>query len=172
MQNENMIIPDDMEQAAKIAIAMEEEGYKIYTEAANKSKNPLGKATFTAIAEKELMHKREIEAYYKKIKGESLDSSKTVKSDILKEIRNSLAKITDLESDLISSYEIAMDMERTGYDFYKKISEKTTDSDAKKLFEFLAFEENIHYEIFQDTYLYLSNPSEWFEKEEKWLVEG
>ncbi len=181
MANECKFDAQNLEAAAKTAIGMEEEGYSLYTEAAGRSKNPLGRTTLLAIAEKELMHKREIQKFYnhltgKEVKelpsGEKTKLSDCLKSEVLSGIKQELKAGAGLESDLLKTYELAMEMEKSGYAFYSDIAAKTDDPAAKKLFEFLAKEENSHYEMFQDTYLYLSNPSEWFKKEEKWLVEG
>ncbi len=174
-------VHEDLAKAAKTAIGMEEEGYSIYINAAKKSKNPLGSATLRAIAEKELLHKKAIENFYSALTGMPAERlsftedrlwSSRIKTEVLAGIKSSLDKLSDSDQDLLKAYEISMRMEKEGYDFYNKIASGTDNEDAKKLFSFLAKEENMHYEILQDTHLYLSDPSEWFHKEEKWLVEG
>ncbi|MEK7376451.1 MAG: ferritin family protein [Candidatus Margulisiibacteriota bacterium] len=171
----------DLEKAAKTAIFLEEEGYAIYTKGANNSKNVLGSSTLMAIAEKELMHKKAIQNFYARITGKEFNASsdwentkwsEKLKTQVLDSIKASLEKSVAPEKELLNAYEAGMELERKGYDFYKKISDETDDAAAKKLFAFLAKEENIHYDLLQDTHLYLSNPSEWFHKEENWLVEG
>ncbi len=174
-------IHEDLAKAAAAAIEMEEEGYSIYIKAAERASNPLGASTLRAIAEKELLHKKTIEDFYAGLTGGKrytasfaegeLWSSK-LRSEILRNIKDSLDKLSGNDQDLIRVYEISMDMEKQGHNFYRNISANTDNEDAKKLFDFLAREENEHYEILQDTHLYLSSPSEWFKKEEKWLVEG
>lgn len=177
----NKLNIDDLAKAAKTAIAMEEEGYSIYMKAAAKSNNPLGKATLKAIAEKELLHKKAIEDFYSGLTGTSVKKisfsapqlwSSGLRSEILKSIRDSLDKLSGSDEDLLKAYEISMVMEKKGYDFYSTIAASAGDENAKQLFSFLAKEENSHYELLQETHLYLSDPSEWFHKEEKWLVEG
>ncbi len=171
----------DLAQAAKTAISMEEEGYAAYTAAASKTSNALGKSTLLAIAEKELMHKAEIEKFYNKVTGKALTgslvkpdmaASEKIRKDILKNIKEDLKTIAELEGDLAKTYQISMEMESKGYDFYKSVAIETDNVEAKNLFNFLAKEENLHFELLQDTFLYLTAPAEWFEKEEKWLVEG
>lgn len=171
----------DLAKAARTAIDMEDEGYAAYTSAAKKCANTLGRSTLQAIADKELFHKAEIEKFLLKITGKSATGSavkpdtklsEMLKSEILNMIKDDLKNIATLENDLTKTYEIAMGMETKGYDFYKKICEKTDDPEARDLFTFLMKEENMHYELLQDTYLYLTAPAQWFEKEEKWLVEG
>lgn len=172
---------NDLEKAVKTSILLEEEGYAIYSKAAKNSKNVLGSTTLRAIAEKELMHKKAIEEFYSKLTGKDFDAlsisgneqwSEKLKTEVLNSIKASLEKSVAPEKELLNAYEVGMDLERKGYDFYKKVSDETGDAGAKKLFAFLAKEENIHYGLLQDTHLYLSNPAEWFHKEEKWLVEG
>ena len=171
----------DLEQAAKTAIKMEEDGYAAYMSAANKSSNKLGKSTLTAIAEKELMHKAEIEKFVNKLTKKTIagsnvtpdqKASEFIKTEIIAKIKNDLKSISELEGDLSKTYEISMGLETKGYEFYINIANNTDNQDAKNLFLFLAKEENLHYELLEDTHLYLTNPSAWFEKEEKWIVEG
>lgn len=174
-------ISKDLEDAAKAAIEMEEEGYKIYVSAAEKTNNMLGKKTFQAIAEKELLHKAAIEKFYQAFTGaatvkfnfnEANQWSKRVKNEVLNGIKDEINKTYADDGSLLKAYEITMGMEKKSYDLYKKLSEETDDTEAKKLFSYLSKEEDIHYQILEDTHLYLSNPSEWFHKEERWLVEG
>jgi len=171
----------DLEKAAKIAIQMEDEGYAIYVKAAKKTKNPLGRSTLQAIADKEVLHKKAIENFYNKLTGKKYDGalieentqwSGKLKSEVLNDIKDEIGKRSPEETDLSKSYDISMDLERKGYDFYKNIANTTDNQQAKDLFNYLAKEENLHFELLQDTHLYLSKPAEWFNKEEKWLVEG
>ena len=172
---------NDLEKAAKTSILLEEEGYALYMKAANSSKNALGSATLKAIADKELMHIRAIENFYSQVTGkdhdkaletDNLDWSEKLKTEVLNDIKASLEKSVAPEKELLNAYEVGMDLEKKGYDFYKKIADDTNNPAAKKLFDFLAKEESLHYDLLEDTHLYLSNPAEWFHKEEKWLVEG
>lgn len=181
MSKEIKFISQDLSDAAKTALRMEDEGYAIYVEAAKKTKNPLGRSTLNAIAGKELIHKQAIEDFYKRITGSDVEVIKLnfdslwsarLKTEILNGIKDSLKNITGTESDLLKAYEVSMEMEKKGFKFYQKIVNETDDPEAKKLFSFLEKEENTHYDLLQDTFLYLNNPSEWFHKEEKWLVEG
>lgn len=173
-------ISKELSDAAKAAMDMEDEGYAVYVEAANRSKNPLGKATLLAIAEKEKLHKRAIEELYLKMTGSpvphepagNLMFSEKIKAEILSSIRASLEKGQGIETELINAYEVSMELEKKSHDFYRKTADETEDQEAKDLFLSLAKEENAHFEILQDTYLYLNDPAEWFHKEEKWLVEG
>lgn len=174
-------VDKDLATAAEAAIGMEEEGYSIYMKAAERSKNVLGTSTLKAIAEKELLHKKAIEDFYSGLTGTKANRisfaggqlwSSKLKSEIMIGIKDSLNKLSGSDEDLLKTYEISMEMEKKGYDFYNNIALSTDNEEAKKLFSFLAKEENSHFEILQDTHLYLSNPAEWFHKEERWLVEG
>ncbi|MCX5749439.1 MAG: ferritin family protein [Candidatus Saganbacteria bacterium] len=173
-------ISKELTDAAKTAINMEDEGYAIYVEAAKKSSNPLGKATLQAIAGKELLHKKAIEEFYAKMTGAQISpadenttkDSEKIKTEILNDIKTSLDNKAPTENELLHAYEISMELEKKGFDFYKKVAEDTEDPAAKSLFAFLSKEENSHFDILQDTYLYLNDPAQWFHKEEKWLVEG
>lgn len=66
----------------------------------------------------------------------------------------------------------AIGIESEGYKFYEKSARETTDPIGKKMYEYLKGEENRHWELLQNTYEYLSDPSLWFAKEEHHIYDG
>jgi rubrerythrin len=76
------------------------------------------------------------------------------------------------DADELKAYEIAMEMENAGYDFYKKMLASAEDEDVKELYRFLISEEETHFELVSSTHQYLKDPAAWFAKEEKPIVEG
>ena len=65
-----------------------------------------------------------------------------------------------------------MDLESKGYDFYKKHEEKSDNEFEKQFYAKMSAVESNHYKVLEDTFEYLSNPSEWFSKRERPIFEG
>ncbi|MCX5726353.1 MAG: ferritin family protein [Candidatus Saganbacteria bacterium] len=167
----------------KIALEMERMGYDIYMNAAKKTKNKLGRETLEAIARKELDHMEAIKMFSRKLGGGSIDIESAIKAIgpmgkkayillIMEKLQSELDKKMKPDSDLEKAYEAAMGLEREAYDFYKKLAGEAGDKETKKFFEFLIKEENIHYELLQETLEYLNRPGDWFKEKERWVIEG
>jgi len=175
---------EQLTKAVKMALDMENKGYDLYIKAANETKNPLGKNTLEAIAKKEVEHMKAIEEFARSLKGEDPEIEATINRvaptnrkkyyniPIMKNLEKALGEEIKKDNDLEKAYNTAMQLERDAYDFYKKISDDTKDPKAKKLFQFLMQEENNHYELLQETLMYLDRPGDWFKEQERWIVEG
>ncbi|MBU0686255.1 MAG: ferritin family protein [Candidatus Margulisbacteria bacterium] len=173
----------DLCQALKAAHDMEKSGYDIYMKAAEKTSNKLGKSTLEAIAKKELDHIKAIDEFTKKATQGDLNLAMAIssinvldKKDYVRPIMDKLAKELDekvkSDSDLEKAYEVAMQLERESYDFYKDLADQSADPQVKKFFEFLMSEENTHYELLQESLEYLNHPGDWFKEQERWIMEG
>jgi len=168
----------NLKEAIANAIKMEREGYDIYMGAAQKTRNKLGQSTFKAVADKELDHIRAIECFGRKLSGkeamlgieipEKVDYIRVIMQELKAEIEERVSE----DSDLKQAYEIAMKLEKNSYDLYQQLSGEVTDPQAKDFFRFLMKQENIHYELFQETLQYLDRPGDWFREKERWIVEG
>ena len=74
--------------------------------------------------------------------------------------------------DDIKVYELALEVEQKGHDFYKQAAEKAQHPNIKKLFEFLMKEENAHYALVSNALNYLKAPDDFFQEQESWFFEG
>jgi rubrerythrin len=72
----------------------------------------------------------------------------------------------------MDAVKIALDMEKAGFDFYKKAAANAPTPEEKKLFERLTIEENDHFSILNETYTFLENTGQWFMYEERGILEG
>ncbi len=165
----------DISVALKTALTMEKEGYALYMSAAKKTANKFGKITLEAIAVKELDHIKAIENYSK-------DKNLAVKlihpmrkEDYLRPIMNAIKDQLDAvppkDLELEKAYKIAMGLEQRSFDLYKSLAAGAEDAIVGKFFEFLMGEENIHYEILQETLQYLTKTGDWYREQEKWNVD-
>ncbi|MCS7203140.1 MAG: ferritin family protein [Thermodesulfovibrio sp.] len=159
--------------SVQIALKMETEAVKFYTEASEKVKHPVGKRMFLSIAEDEKNHIKMIEELLKGLDLTLREANpiKTVKT-IFEELRDKLMERVKAEEDELEAFRIAMDMEREGVEFYKKILDEVNTEKERKLFERLIYEEEQHYKIFSETYSFLSDTGNWFMWKEFSIVEG
>lgn len=161
--------------ALDTAMDMEKEGYDVYISAAKKTTNKFGRATLEAIARKELDHMKAIENYSKDIKAAILMIDPQDKEyyirPIMAAIKDDLNSIPSKDLELQKAYQVAMKLEQKSYDLYKKLASEADDPQMKKFFEFLMGEENIHYELLQETLQYLDKTGDWYREQELWNVD-
>lgn len=167
---------DDLKGSLATALKMEQSGYDIYMKAAKKTSNTLGKSTLEAIAAKELDHIKAIKDFAKKNLDKAIaDINPADKKGYIKPIMEKLEKSLDEnvkpDSDLNEAYKAALELEKRSYDLYKSLKQKSSGDKEKRFFDFLMKEENMHYELLNETLEYLDNPGNWYREKEQWLVE-
>jgi len=170
-------------EALKIAYQTELDGYDFYQKSAKNCKNRLGKVIFDSLAKEEHGHINMIKKIWDSLekdenwpdlpkpgKGEKL---MPVEFDsIFKEAEKEMDKNAEADADDIKAIKFAMDLESKGYEFYKKHEEDSDNELEKQFYAKLSAEESNHYKVLEDTFEYLSNPSEWFSKRERPIFEG
>lgn len=173
---------NDPQKVAESAMEFELEGRRILSEAGEKAKDPLSKATFKFLADQELKHIEAIKAYAKSLNEEGdFDMSKMETALTKKAALRSIKGIFDefqtpfeiaaAEDDSrLDVYQVAMDMEDHGHDFYKSAAAHASDPVAKKFYSFLAAEEVNHFEIIQETYTFLNQPDAFQAIDEHWMT--
>jgi len=166
--------------ALKMAIDYEKKIRSFYLKHSEKIKNNLAKKTFVFLADEELKHIDAIKAFNKSIhdgeepmidSGTEDEAINRVKEFFSKGMEEAAKKARASENEL-KIYELGLQMEQNGYDFYKQASEKAEHPNVKNLFEFLLKEENGHYALLSNAISYFKNPDEYFESQEGWFFEG
>ncbi len=157
----------------EIAMKMETDSIKFYTEAAEKTVYPVGKKMFLTITEDE---KRHLEMVSQIIKGlqiapQDVSPMKRVKT-VFESMKGQMMKKVEASKDEMEAFKIAMQMEKEGEAFYQKSLVAAKTDKEKALFQRLIEEERQHYAIFSNTYFHLSNTGSWFMWEERSIVEG
>jgi len=159
--------------ALELAINMEKDAIAFYTEAARKTKHPVGKKMFQTITEDE---KRHLEMVSQIIKGmnithKNMSPMKNVKT-VFESMKVEMMKKVEATADELEAFKIAMRMEKEGLQFYKKTLAGSKKNPERSLLELLIKEEQQHYDIFANTYQFLSDSGNWFMWEERGIVEG
>jgi rubrerythrin len=159
--------------ALELAMKMETDAISFYTEAARKTKYPAGKKMFQTITEDE---KRHLEMISEIIKGlgvthKEVSPLQNVKT-VFAELKDEMMQRVEATTDELEAFKIAMKMEQEGKAFYEKTLSRVKSEKEKALFERLIREEKQHYDIFANTYQFLSDTGNWFMWEERGIVEG
>lgn len=159
--------------AVEIAISMEADAIKFYKEAADRTSNPVGKKMFLTISDDEKRHLEMLSRIIKglDIKDKDVSPMKNVKS-IFETMKEDMMKKVEATTDELEAFKIAMQMEKEGIEFYKKVSSAAGTEKEAELFKKLIREEQQHYDIFANTYFYLSDSGSWFMWEEHSIVDG
>jgi len=159
--------------ALEIAVKMETDAIAFYTEAARKTKYPAGKKMFDSVAADEKRHLAMITQIIKGLGATHQESNpiKNIKT-VFESLKNEMMKKVEATQDELEAFKIAMQMEKEGKQFYEKTLAKVKTDKEKELFRRLIHEEEQHYEIFANTYQFLSDTGNWFLWEERGIVEG
>jgi len=159
--------------ALELAMKMEKDAIEFYTEAAEKTRNAAGKKMFQTIT---LDEKRHLDMIAQIIKGLNITNKdvspmQNVKT-IFESMKGEMMKKVEATSDELEAFKIAMNMEQEGVDFYKKTLSGLKKEKERALLESLIREEKQHYDLFANTYQFLSSTGNWFLWEERGIVEG
>lgn len=156
----------------EFALDFEMKGTVLYMKLAKKTKNLLGKRLFYSLAGQEVEHAERIDEIFEV--SQTNKNQKIVLSKSLPSIESELkpfflkAKKSDLKKDTenVSGYELAMQMETEGYNAYTNFYKKAGNEFEKNLFKQLAKEEKEHYDSLNNVYHYLAGTVDWFREEE------
>ncbi len=159
--------------AIEISIKMEKDAISFYGEAAEKTGSPVGKKMFLTITEDEKRHLKMLSQIFRglDITIEDVSPMKNIKT-VFESMKDEMMQKIEATTDELEAFNVAMQMEKEGMEFYEKAVSEVTSEKEKKLFERLALEEQQHYDIFANTHNFLSDTGNWFMWEEHSIVEG
>jgi rubrerythrin len=164
------------------AIQLEKDGIKFYSRAADMVNNLRGKKSMLSLARDEEEHLRKLQIEYNNLENTStwlglgalgVDGRVTVDvNKIFPAYDESIGKMVKPEDSDIDAMHLAAKMEEDSYVFYAKAAEETGDLNAQAVYNFLADQESNHLEFVNTTLEYLERPWEWFQEQEKPILEG
>ena len=146
---------EEILQGLKTAIEAELTGHEFYKNAAKNTDDPMGKETFTRMAEEEMGHFNYLRHQYKSVleKGDYDFSEKLMKKEykhaenpiFSNEIKN---RIKDSHFE-VSALTIGMKLELDAVNFYRSCAQKAQSEEAKQFYNELAEWELDHYRAFE-----------------------
>lgn len=157
----------------EIAKKMEIDAIRFYTEAAEKTLYPAGKKMFETVAADEKRHLRIICRIMEglDIHAEDVHPMERIKT-VFEEMKDEMMQQVEATSDELEAFKIAMQMEREGIEFYRKLLLEASSEEEKILINKLIEEEEQHYNIFSNTYNFLEDTGNWFMWSEYGIVDG
>jgi rubrerythrin len=170
----------DERRVLQVALENEVKGRKLYMLYAKALRNELARRVFVHLANEELEHIEDIKEFIRSFSlGPGVDADRMIKEGSLDDAKEFFGKlIKDLmervkpSDDDNRSREVAMEIEKAGYEYYKKGAETTKDKQLERFFRWLMEQEQSHYLLIKNAFEYMDNPDSWFAGEEHWLLEG
>lgn len=159
--------------AVEIAVKMETDAIDFYEGAAAKVRNKVGQEMFLSIVEDEKRHLQMLADIFKgmEITAKEIHPMKTIRT-VFEELKNEMMERVQATEDEINAFGIAMDMEKEGMEFCRRVAAEAPSAKEKALFERLAKEEEQHFAVFANTYFFLKDSGSWFLWEEHSIVDG
>jgi len=159
---------ENIKDAIKTAIQMEQEGYDFYQKAAAQTSSEMGRTVFKSLAADELLHLEVFQKMFDEKVGKdewnNLVNSGLKYSDIqvfpkdLKRIEGA-----NPETNEIDALRIAMDSEKRAIDYYSQIKENSKDSELNEIINEIINQEKNHYQILEGEFHHINSTGYWFE---------
>jgi len=163
----------NIDEALRIAIENEAKSYALYDEASKKIKEKPLKENFSFLAKQELGHIENINKFSNEYLKRKFKYKVPKHDRKIKKLFNvMIKKKIFLTKEIERTYRLALEIERSGYEYYLELMKKSREENMKKFFKFLMQEENNHYVLLEGTYNYLKDPSLFNAGNESWNFEG
>ncbi len=151
------------------------DGKGMYQQAAERTKDELGKAMFRSFAEEEEQHLHVLQVQYAELNesGEWVDidaarkEPRDPKLALFPQEEASVKEIIPAGASDLEALQIAIDFERRAVRMYEQAASQTDNPTAEAFYRELAEWEGTHYEILDNSYDYLANKGEWFFQEQE-----
>jgi rubrerythrin len=155
--------------ALEQAMENERQGEAFYQDLLEHVDDPAGREVFQTLADEEVEHVRVLQAEYEAIQRDhawmALNEARTCEPltplELFPEKMDSVLAVAPKIKDE-DALKMAMGFEEKGYNSYCKSAQETSDPEGKKVFEFLAKQENAHFVFLQKTLDYLTNQGAWY----------
>ncbi len=177
----------------------ERDGYRFYTEAAQRTRHARGSEMYEGLARDEVQHLRLFLVEYLAISqgkpwvapqeamSRDLDfdmdkpdfglgivkpeGAPVVSEKLFPDEWQQEARVGSLDDDL-AALRFGLEIEERAYELYRDAGASATDPRAREAFDFLVEEERRHYRLIQNAYNYLANNETWWDDLEAPFFEG
>ena len=172
-------VPSDPRGVLELALKNEKTSYDMYADARGKSTTDLAKHTFQFLCDEESRHMKAIKEYFRALEEgrepdavqetHVLDYARGQLRSVFERFRGDVEAATAAQEQHMAAYEVAIDIEKTGYEFYKQASAQAETGFAKEFYAWLMNEENAHYDLISQTYDFLKRPDGFLAEMERWM---
>jgi rubrerythrin len=153
----------------KIALKLEREGRRFFSEAASTVTGSVARHTFLFLAAEEGRHIERIKEFYHSIEKSGESNLPMVKASRaarrLEEFNDRMAELKDeIHSSLrdIEAYRTALKFENGAEAFYAQQAERAQDPRVRQFYRWLILEEGIHSRVLQSCIKFAEDPAGWF----------
>ena len=152
-----------------IALRLEQEGKKVFEDAARATGSRLAKQTFEFLAGEEDRHIEKIVRFRESIEAAGLtDLPDTEDSNADEKLASFNDRLAGLREELGASetdaeaYRRAMELENGAEEFYAEKMAEATDQRIKRFYKWLIDEEKMHARLLKSCLNFVEDPEEWF----------
>src|SRR3990167_4409466 len=142
---------DSLKDIKSMAIQMEMDGIKFYSDLAVKTLHPMGRAMFKSFVEDEKLHAKRLRALLStqndtiQAKGKSAANPRERLITIFRNMGDELRMKINVNSNDIEAVKLAMGIEAKGIKFYEQAAKESQDKKESETYRFLAGEEKTHF---------------------------
>ncbi|HUW96275.1 MAG TPA: ferritin family protein [Anaerolineae bacterium] len=163
------------------AVRNELDGQAMYLQAAEQTKEELGKSMFRSFAKEEDQHVHILQAQYAQVNesGDWLDLKAARKAPrdpeliLFPQEEGEVREIVPEGTGDLEALKIAMEFEQRAVRMYEKAAEDSSDPTSQAFYRELAEWEGTHYRILDNSHDYLATKGEWyFQEVEMPMYEG
>ncbi|MCF6095453.1 ferritin family protein [Thermovorax subterraneus] len=159
-----------MKEILEKALKFEQEGYKYYMKISSQMANPLAKRLFESLAQQEKVHEKIIKDLYASNNYDSVKEFKSNAALLEEELKALFSRLEESQRkmplDHVEGYKLAMEMEKRGYEMYRKFYSEAKSKQEKDFFEALMKEELEHLNSLDNVYRFLTGTEVWYSEEE------
>ena len=153
-------------QALRQAIRLEQDGYKFYTEAAERTADPRGREMFLSLADDEELHLRIVRDQYEALNAGkgwvSFSEALELKPvDLDKPLFPPERETIGPEASDTDALLFALHKENESYELYRQTATETDDPVGKEMYQRLASYEQVHFDILMLNYEHLVSAGSW-----------
>lgn len=174
---------DDLNRCIEIlkdAIAFEEEGIRFFTEKAETATSGVERNLFLSLAKDEQGHRAHLIELREEmlarhdlsVLDEAEDHEHRPAREIFESALNAAHDPYKYHPEDLEILKGAMEVERKGYDMYSRAAAEMETPQAKALFEHLAAEEQVHYQLLSNAHDYIKDPEGWHGYDEGAMLDG
>ena len=159
---------ENVKDAIRTAIQMEQEGYSFYLKAAAQTSSEMGRTVFKSLAADELLHLEVFQKLFDEKVGKeewnNLITSGKKYADI-QVFPKDLKKIEGANPDTneIDAIRIAMDSEKKAIEYYTKINQNVTSNEFKEIINEIIEQEKNHYSLLEGEFHHINSTGYWFD---------
>lgn len=154
----------------RVALEMEQEGMKLFSEAAKKATGRHARETFEFLVGEESKHIERIRRFYESVESsggtEPPDVDESAAQRNLDSFNRKLSELRDelqpTSSDA-EAYRFALDFENGAEEFYRSKMNETNNEHVRQFYRWLIQEEDTHSKILKSCLEFAENPAKWFE---------